>query len=406
MISQKANPFLMIWQRDEKESKFLNNSYYAAIAIMIGLIVGAGILGIPYVIAKAGFLVGLVIIVAIGLVFLVLNLYMGEIVLRTKGKHQLTGYMEKYLGKFGKLGMTLSMMFGIYGALTAYLIGEGETLRTIFAPIIDLPATVYIIVFFLFCAFIMLRGLKQAGKMELVTILVMLFVIFLISAFSLPFFDSSKVLEFHPEYFLLPLGVIIFSFISSASVPEVAMLLEKDKQKIKKALIIGSIIPIFIYIIFSFSIVGAIGIDQFNLLEPNQRIATVALSFYTTPLLGMFANVFAVAAMATSFVALGIALMQMYKFDYGLSKTTSFGLVLGVPLVLALSDISSFITVLGITGVIAGVLDGILIVLAHWRVKKMGKRKPEFSVRKSYVLGSLLMLIFVVGLVHQLYSLA
>jgi tyrosine-specific transport protein len=393
----------MVWERDTKESPFLNNSYYAAIAIMVGLIVGAGILGIPYIIAKTGFFIGLAIIVAIGLVFLVLNLYMGEIVLRTKGRHQLTGYMEKYLGKFGKLGMMFSMMFGIYGALTAYLIGEGETLRTIFAPIIDLPAAVYIILFLTFCGFFMLRGLKQAGKMELLTISIMLFVIFLISILSLPFFEISNVFEFHPEHFLLPLGVIIFSFISSASVPEVAMLLEKDKKKIKKALIIGSVIPIFIYIVFSLSIIGAIGIEQFDMLEPNQRIATVALSFYTTPLLGLFANLFAVAAMATSFVALGIALMQMYQFDYKLSKKMSFGLVLVLPLVLALSNISSFITVLGITGIIAGALDGILIVLAHWKVKKMGSRKPEFSISKSYLLGSLLILVFVIGLVHQLY---
>jgi tyrosine-specific transport protein len=385
--------------------KFFSNPYFMAIAMMVGLIVGAGILGIPYVIAKAGFLIGLVIIIVIGLVFLVLNLYMGEIVLRTHGKHQLTGYMEKYLGKYGKLGMMFSMMFGIYGALTAYLIGEGETLRTIFSPIIDLPSLVYMILFFIFVTFIMSRGLKEAGRTELITIFIMIGVIILISIFSLPYFQGSNLLEFHPSFVFYPIGVIIFAFISSASVPEVAMLLTKHKKNIKSALMIGSSIPIIIYLVFSFAIVGVIGIENFELLAPNQRIATVALSYYTSPFLGMFANIFAIGAMFTSFIALGLALVQMYMFDYHFKKTTAFILTLGVPLLFALAKISTFIVVLGITGVIAGALDGILIVLAHWKVKQLGKRKPEFSVKKSYLLGTLIMFLFIFGLAQHLYSL-
>ena len=63
---------------------------------------------------------------------LLVNLMAGEIVLRTKKQHQLTGYAEKYLGKWGKRLMMFSMAFSIYGALTAYLIGEGEVLKAIF----------------------------------------------------------------------------------------------------------------------------------------------------------------------------------------------------------------------------------------------------------------------------------
>lgn len=61
------------------------------------MVIGAGILGIPYVVAKAGFLTGLLDLIIIGLAVLVLNLYVGEIMLRTKEDHQLTGYAEKYL---------------------------------------------------------------------------------------------------------------------------------------------------------------------------------------------------------------------------------------------------------------------------------------------------------------------
>ena len=67
---------------------------------LIGGIVGAGVLGIPYTIAKAGFLYGFILIVVLGLVFLTINLFLGEVILRTKGNHQLTGYATKYLGSW------------------------------------------------------------------------------------------------------------------------------------------------------------------------------------------------------------------------------------------------------------------------------------------------------------------
>lgn len=90
--------------------------------------IGAGVLGIPYVIAKAGFLTGTFSLLALGIIVLLMYLYLGEIVLRTKGNHQLTGYAELYLGKLGKRLMFLTMVIGIYGALVAYLIGSSETL--------------------------------------------------------------------------------------------------------------------------------------------------------------------------------------------------------------------------------------------------------------------------------------
>ena len=92
----------MVKKRGKNKGFFANHKLAMAAATLIGTIVGAGILGIPYVIAKAGFLYGFFIILLIGFAFLFLNLSTGEIVLRTKTQHQLTGYAEKYLGQWGK----------------------------------------------------------------------------------------------------------------------------------------------------------------------------------------------------------------------------------------------------------------------------------------------------------------
>ena len=123
----------MFNKRGSPETGFLaRHKILIGIGTLLGAIVGAGILAIPYVMAQSGLLLGFILIVGLGLSLLLVNLMAGEIVLRTNKQHQLTGYAERYLGPWGKRLMTFSMVFSIYGALTAYLIGLGETLAAIF----------------------------------------------------------------------------------------------------------------------------------------------------------------------------------------------------------------------------------------------------------------------------------
>src|SRR3989338_4344759 len=93
---------------------FANKKLLIAITTLMGTIIGAGMLGIPYVVAKAGLLYGLLLIIILGLAFLFINLFVGEIVLRTKDQHQLAGYAEKYLGPIGKKIVGISLFISLY----------------------------------------------------------------------------------------------------------------------------------------------------------------------------------------------------------------------------------------------------------------------------------------------------
>ena len=141
--------------------------------------------------------------------------------------------------------------------------------------------------------------------------------------------------------------------------------------------------------------------QNFSLLEANQRIATVALSIYTNPILGLFANLLAVLAMFTSFLTLGLALVDMYHLDYNLKRTYALALAFLVPLIIVLFDVTSFIAILGLTGAFAGGLDAILVILMYWKVKRLGERKPEYQMGKHKILGIVLILLFALGILSQ-----
>lgn len=386
----------------EYKGFFQQHRLAIATATLIGTIVGAGILGIPYAVAKAGFLYGFLLIVGVGLAFLFLNLFLGEIVLRTKGQHQLPGYAGKYLGVWGKRLMAFSMLIGLYGALTAYLIGEGITLHTLLG--VGSPL-LYILIFFSIVSFIIIRGIKATGKAELLLISLLFVVIFLIGFFSYAEIKAENLSTTNLAEIFLPYGVILFAFVGIPAIPLLQEELGQEKEKLKKAILIGSIIPIVLYLLFTAIIVGIVGLDQFELLAPNQRIATIALSLYSQPLLGFFANVLAVLAMFTSFLTIGTALTEIYQYDYGISRRIAILLTLFVPFLLTLFNVTTFISILAIAGSIGGGLDGILLVLMYWKARLHGNRIPEYSLGPMKLVGILLVVMFALGLLYSLVTL-
>src|SRR3989338_2644161 len=173
----------------------------------------------------------------------------------------------------------------------------------------------------------------------------------------------------------------------------------------KEAILAGSLLPIILYVFFTIVIIGVVGVNNFSLLGPDQRIATIALSIYSHPTLGLFANILAVLSMFTSFLALGLALVQVYCYDFKMPRTTALILTFSLPLLIVLFNLTTFITVLGITGAIAGGLDGILIILMYWKAKLLGDRKPEYSLKPHRILGTTLILMFILGIAYQLWTL-
>jgi amino acid permease len=368
---------------------------YEGIATLVGMTIGAGILGIPYIISKAGFLTGLVSLIGIGLAILIVNLLVGEIALRTEGNHQLPGYAGYYLGKWGKRLMTLSMIIGVYGALVAYTLGEGLSLSQIFG----FDPWFWSTLFFVCGAIWLFFGIKTLAASELVmnAIQFCIFIAVVAALFIVGNFKFANLTTFNASQLLIPYGVILFAYLGAAAVPEVREVIRGHWHDLKKVVIIGTLIPIVVYTLFALVVVGIMGIG-------TTEIATIGIGQVLGNLGIIFTNLFAVFIMTTSFIALGIALKEVYMYDYKLPKNLAWILVCAVPLILILLGVTSFIKVIGITGAIAGGIDGVLIVLMWWKAKQAGQRKPEYEINLPEIIGYLLIAMFVIGAGYVVYS--
>ncbi|MEM4246962.1 MAG: aromatic amino acid transport family protein [Candidatus Woesearchaeota archaeon] len=372
-----------------REKKSVRKLYlYEAAATLVGTIIGAGVLGIPYVMAKAGFLTGLLVLLLLGVVILAVNLCIGEVVLRTKGIHQLTGYVGIYLGDRGRRLMTLAMIIGNYGALMAYIIGEGRSLAEVFGG----NPWVWSAVFFVIGGFIIYRGLIAVGFSELVLSGIKFSALFIILVLmvSSRFFDPSHLVHFDITKFFVPYGVILFAFLGAIAIPEMREELSGRLKDMKKAIVVGSVVPLVAYALFGFAVVGVTGYY-------TTEVANVGIGRLMGFVPLFIVNLFAVMAMATSFIAIGLGLKEMYEYDYGLNPLLSFVVTLSVPVLLILAGIHSFIKILGLTGALAGGLEGILLLLTYWKARGHGQRKPEYEVKVGLLPIALMILVFVVG---------
>ena len=374
----------------------MERKFFYAIATLVGITIGAGILGIPFVVAKSGMLIGLINIGVIGIAVLAVNLYFAEIVLRTKGKHQLTGYAKIYLGTKAKRIMTITMTILIYGAMTAYAIGIGEALNSVYPEVSPFQ---FSLAFFAIGALILYSGLRAVAHSEFIlsSLIIGMIAIIAFIAFFSGHFDTENLKPFNPSNSLVPYGVVLFAFLGSVAIPEMSEELGKKKKLLRNAVIAGSLIPLAAYSLFALAVVGVTGTD-------TSQIATVGLGETLGTKMLIFVNLFSVLAMATSFLAMGLALKEVYHYDHKLDRKLSWALTCIVPIAAFVIGIKEFVPVIGFVGALSGGCMGIMVVLMHSRAKKLGARKPEFQIPEWRIVSVLLLALFIGGIVYAIAS--
>ena len=390
--NEGSNPSRPI--KNKKEMMNKRRKFLATAFTLTGTIIGAGILGLPYVFAESGFLIGLAWLIFLGVILVFVNLYVGEVTLRTKATHQLPGYSEKYLGLWGKRIMVLAIVFGIYSALLAYMIGEGQSLSKLFSGGLEY-SLLFGVGFWIIMTFLLQGGLKKLKSIEYWGVMVIIFIIFIVFFLLVPGIKLENTTYLNVSKLFLPYGVVLFALLGFTSIPELRREVGKDKKLLKKAILLGTLIPIVLYIMFSFVFVGVLG----------KNISEVAtLSFGGT--LGNILLLLGIFTMMTSFFVLSFSLKDYFVFDLK-NRKILFLFVSIIPLALyllvSLFNLVGFVTVLGIGGAISGGVAGILILLMNIKAKRKGDRKPEYSIPINWFIIVVLSLIFLAGIFFELF---
>lgn len=362
-------------------------------ATLIGTIIGAGILGIPYVVSKVGLLPGLVMLIILSLAMIILQLMFAEITLRTKHAHEIPGYGGFYLGYHVKhLSLVVGLLAG-YGTLLAYVIGEGAVLSSLFGG----DSLHWGLVFFIVGSVIVYKGLDLVKRFELGLEILVLFIIGAIGILALPHINSDKLYYWNMANMATPYGVLLFALSGTIVIPQIRQELIGEEKKLPGVIIAANLIVFIIYALFLYFVIGVTG-------KETTEIATVGLGAVVGKKVFILGNILAFFTMATGFLAIGMAMRSLFQFDYQFSREKALLATMLVPLALFVLGARDFISVLGLVGGLLLSIQSAIVIFAFWKSLISGDRKPEFKLGVLSYTGFALLIIFILGAVLTLLS--
>ncbi len=370
-------------------------SLFEGTALILSGTIGAGIVGIPYAIAQVGLGIGLIYILAIGVLMTGLNVLIGELAIKIGKPLQLVGFAERYLGKPGKFVMTVLLYALLFGVLVVYIIGEGETLSALFGG----SPFMWSLIFYALGSLVVVIGLRTAKTVELLLTLFILAVVLALAAVSAPHISIPNITTYSFANLLLPYGVLLFAYHGTTSLPEAHALLHGKDGAFRKSILLAGLISTLVYMLFATMVVGVTGTQ-------TTEIATIGLGRAVGPIVFILANVFSILAMGSSFVMAGLALRDSLRWDFKMSYTKSTVLTLGVPAVLFLFGLRGFIAMIGLVGGVLMSIELVLLTIMYWLAKQRRDwRGGPFHLHHVMILLTILLIAFTVGGVYSVASL-
>ncbi len=374
---------------------FRDRKFLHAVAVLIGTMVGVGIYGIPFAFAKAGFWVGMVWLVGLAGIVCLFNLMFAELTLSTQGTHQVAGYANIWLGAWGRRLMTLANMIGIYGALLAYMIVAGEFLHNVLSQFLTVDPQLYSLLFALMWSLLWILRPRTIAAIELALIGMYASVIVIVAAVGLPHIQPTFLTGWTPEFWYLPYGIVLFALAGLTAIPIQRTLLAGRERMLRPAIITSMIVVVALYALFALTIVGLSG----EVTSPEALAGLYGI--VGTPVI-LLASLLGILTVSSSYVMLGTALYETLHIDYRLRPSASWLFALVPPVLFFMSGLRNFIDVIGLVGAVAVGSQGVLLLAAYVRARRMRLRDAEIKLRIPVAIVWLLMAFFAAGVVHEL----
>lgn len=346
-----------------------NKNFWLAVFALVGTTIGAGIFSLPYAFFKAGFIISAIEFIVLVAAVLLIQLIIGEIALRTKGKKRFISYAEEYLSYKWKLFVTISTLLGGMGVLLVYIILAGRFLSFITSQSVFISSLIFFTVWFL----LILIKPKMFGKVELIFSFLVISIIILISSLYFGYIRIDNFSDINFSNVLLPYGVILFAISGFYVIPEMEDIISTNKGKLKKAIIYGTLIPAVIYLFFVFIVLGVSG----NLTSEDAISGLAsALNSKIILLLGSILGLLAVSGASLSY---GVYIKETLWYDFKVNKWLSWLLTGVAPLTLFLLGADNLIIVISIAGALFFAFHAVVVLLIH-KKSKLSEIKPDYEI--------------------------
>jgi tyrosine-specific transport protein len=363
----------------------------------MGTIIGVGLFAIPFVINKSGIIPLFVYIAALAAIQYFFHLLFAEVVLSTKNKHRLPGFVGRYVNQKSKKLTFIIDAIGSYGSVLAYIIVGGLFLHQLLNPYLGGSIFLYSTVIFAGVSLITFFDIKMIAGTELV---LTSFLVIAIGLIIWRGFGHIQLANYHLVEWrnvFLPYGPIFFAVSGGAAIPEICRLLAYEKEKIKSAIAWGTFIPAVLTLIFVLAILGITGAST----TPD---TLAGLSLVLNDGVIIFSLIFGLLAIITSYIVTAQAMEEIYQWDLGLSNKLSWFLACFIPYFLYLVGWANLTKVISFTGAVAGGLSGIILIWLVFRVKAKPEQVSIIKNKLTKPMAYFLSLLLILGVVYEIWA--
>jgi len=334
------------------------------LAILIGTLVGAGVLGLPYAASKVGLIPAIFILFAVMLFMLFTAFIILKLSAEMSGA-QMSTIAHSCLGKAGGWIMYISIMIMGFGAFLAYISGMGS----IFTNLFGVNETIGALLFWVFASAVIYFGLEASGKTELIMNLILLVLFIGVTGILLPHVKAENALYTDLTGVFSMMGVVIFAFGFHTVIPDVYRGIG-DYKKTKKIIILAFFIPTVVYAVFMIVFLMVFGKD-------TPQIATQGLEAIYNEMGNILGNALPLIAITTSYIGLGLAQQSNSKEFLNLKKPLAWILTVGPPVIVYVAGVKNFADVLSFAGNTGNMIAFIILPLLIWIIRRFSLSKKN-----------------------------
>jgi amino acid permease len=365
----------------------MGRGYLAAIGTVVGTIVGAGVLALPYAISKSGFIIGIALLIIVGISSILITMYTGELSFRLKKLHQLPVLISKYVGKKFRFFILILQVLTIYGAILAYLIAMGVSLNAL----LGIPYILSVLLVFAFSVPIIHQGYKLVEDAETPLSIIKLVFLVIVSLIVLFAIKPGNLATINVGNSLAPFGVILFALIGYSVVPEVREELNNNSKDFNKVVIISTVTAIAVYILFAAAFIGDFG----------SGISSIATNALSSGQFGFLYYLLTIFLVITPYIALSLVMVDAFNYDFSIKRSYSFWLTMMVPVILALIGFN-FAHVLEVIGGVLLPILSVMILVAVYRERRLSGRSMKYSVPGGVYLLLFTAAVMIVGFIYTI----
>jgi len=358
--------------------------------LVAGTTIGAGMLALPAITSFGGFLPSVVIFIICWLVMLCSAFFFLDVNLSVKGEPNLISMVGKTLGGKGRVSSWILYLMLLYSLLAAYIAASASLFqKAIFAlsgtQLPESLARFCLPVVFGSFLYLGTRGVDYLNRILMFGLAISYLILI---TFVPSHIDLSLLSHVDFSASLISIPVVFTSFGYHIVIPSLTTYLHHDAKALRRAILWGSSIPIFIYLVWQVIVLGVVPQNFLSAAWVQGIPASDPLSkVIRNPFISKSALFFSFFAIVTSFLGVALSLSDFLRDGLNIKKSwegrlAAFCLTFIPPLVFVFSYQRGFYLALEYAGIIVAILLGVLPSIMAWRLKK----HPFYSSVKGKLL--------------------